>query len=91
MSNVQRTKMNLEFIGQDGIHELQHGTLYDCEVWTSMGYIWVAWTDDIPYKCCPYGSFNRFLANWRIPINIAQETLSLMRNDINLRRIYYEK
>lgn len=66
MPNIHVSTMELEFIGQDGLHDLRHGAIYKCDIWTSMGYIWVSWTDGIPYECCPYGSFKRFLENWRV-------------------------
>lgn len=60
--------MELKFIGTDGSMGLEHGKVYDVNIQSKKGFIWVEVKNGIFKKWkCPYESPQSLSANWCLP------------------------
>lgn len=61
---MELEKIKLRFIGTDGSMGLKRGRIYLASVYTTCGYIWVAWGENNPNKVYPYSSLKTLCENW---------------------------
>ena len=58
--------MRLKFVGKDGSLRLTRGKIYEVELSSTAGHIWVHWGHE-SFEKCPYSTPQSFAANWVKP------------------------